>query len=43
MENQQAQQTTILVAEFNDMKNKLKNLVHMMFVMMRRFESQAPP
>lgn len=43
IEDPEAQQTTVSVGEFNDMKNELWNFMHMMSVIMRRFESQAPP
>lgn len=43
MENQETQQSSVPVAEFNDMKNELSNLAHMMSAMMRRSESQPSP
>lgn len=41
MENQEAHQATGSAAEFNDMRNELRNLAHMMVVMMSRLENQA--
>lgn len=40
-ENQESQQTTVSATEFNEMKNELKNLTHLMIMMMGRFENQT--
>lgn len=41
-QHQEAQQSTVSIPDFNEMKNEFKNLTHMMSMMMRRFENQSP-
>lgn len=43
VENQEAQQATVQVTEFNEMRNEFRNLTHMMSVMISRMESQPSP
>lgn len=43
MEQQEAQQLTVSVAEFNEVKNELRNLTHLTTIMMKRFDNQVPP
>lgn len=40
IEQQEAQQT-VFVAEFNEVKNELKNLMQLMGMMMRKLDSQV--
>lgn len=37
--NKESYQVTVSVVEFNEMKNELKNLTHLMTMMMGQFEN----
>lgn len=41
MENQESHQALVFAAEFNEMKNELKKLTHLMTMMMEGFENQT--
>lgn len=42
MESHESQQTTVSVIEFNKIKNELQNLMHLMTVIMGKFDNQVP-